>query len=433
MITNERQYKITKSEAEKFRQAIREFNPLDLVKDGIDPLIADAQRSAMQSQLDDLEKSLAEYDDLQSGEIDTLRADSLVGLGCRLIEARISARLTQKELAERLGMKAQQIQRYEQEKFKTANLVRLAEIAQALGLEVKVELTSNSRSGQSGNTEKDSLRLPFREMRARGWFDEFSAREDDEFSNDVQLAALYVKRQSHQSELRALHKQTIKIDRTYDHGCIMAWKSRILDLAHRSGPTSFGYDVSDAAFLKHLAQLSSLDDGPLRAVHALKEVGVTVVVERHLPKTYLDGAAMLLDGKHPVIGLTLRHDRLDNFWFVLFHELGHIIHHRNFGLRDGFFDDDESQSTDRFEVEADDFARNALIPDELWKASFVRLTTDESKVVDFAKRLGIHSSIVAGRIRRERDYKLFTNLVGRGSVRQLLGTGADIPGGYDDS
>src|SRR3546814_7105056 len=61
----------------------------------------------------------------------------------------------------------------------------------------------------------------------------------------------------------------------------------------------------------------------------LNSAGVRVVVERHLPKTYLDGAAMLLDGKDAIIALTLRHDRLDNFWFVLFHELGHIVRHRN--------------------------------------------------------------------------------------------------------
>ena len=61
--------------------------------------------------------------------------------------------------------------------------------------------------------------------------------------------------------------------------------------------------------------------GPVKARELLASKGVTLIIERHLPGTYLDGAAMLAENGNPVIGLTLRHDRLDNFWFVLFHEL----------------------------------------------------------------------------------------------------------------
>src|SRR3546814_16369432 len=70
---------------------------------------------------------------------------------------------------------------------------------------------------------------------------------------------------------------------------------------------------------------------------------------------------MLLDGKDAIIALTLRHDRLDNFWFVLFHELGHIVRHRNRGLEDGFFDEESAAAKIAVEEEADDFARKALI------------------------------------------------------------------------
>ena len=59
----------------------------------------------------------------------------------------------------------------------------------------------------------------------------------------------------------------------------------------------------------------------------LAHSGIPLVVEPHLPQTYLDGAAFLLPAGRPVIGLTLRYDRLDNFWFVLFHELAHVVKH----------------------------------------------------------------------------------------------------------
>src|SRR3546814_17846220 len=93
-------------------------------------------------------------------------------------------------------------------------------------------------------------------------------------------------------------------------------------------------------------------------------VGVRVVVERRLTKTYLDGAAMLLDGKDAIIALTLRHDRLDNFWFVLFHALGHIVLHRNRGLEDGFFAEESAAAKIAVEEEADEFVRHDLIPDD---------------------------------------------------------------------
>jgi HTH-type transcriptional regulator / antitoxin HigA len=141
---------------------------------------------------------------------------------------------------------------------------------------------------------------------------------------------------------------------------------------------------------------------------------------------------MLLENKYPVVGLTLRHDRLDNFWFVLLHELGHIILHRNAGLADGFFDEEKASSTKQVEVEADNFARNAFVPDELWNASLVRFTNDETQVVKFAERLKIHPSIVAGKLRRERNYTLFNSLIGRDKVRAMLSTNSVVVGGYYD-
>src|SRR3546814_18428341 len=109
---------------------------------------------------------------------------------------------------------------------------------------------------------------------------------------------------------------------------------------------------------------------------------------------------MLLDGKDAIIALTLRHDRLDNFWFVLFHELGHIVRHRNRGLEDGFFDEESAAAKIDVEEEADDFARNALIQDELWQSSFVRYANSADTISAFAKRAGQPDPIITRRIQR---------------------------------
>ena len=142
------------------------------------------------------------------------------------------------------------------------------------------------------------------------------------------------------------------------------------------------------------------------------------MTERQLSGTYLDGGAMLDEDGRPVIGLTLRYDRLDNFWFVLFHELGHVFLHLMGGTRYDFFDEDGTAAMDRLELEADRFALNSLIPEESWKGCLSRFAVTERAVRLDAERLGIDASIIAGRIRRERgNYTLLNKLVGQDNVR----------------
>ena len=136
MITNERQYRITKSEAERFRIALQEFNELELIKQGIDPIIIGAQRRGLEQQLLELETELAGYERLKSGTIKQHEPSRITEIGERLIEARIATGLSQKMLGERLGMREQQIQRYETKRYRTANLARVAEVAEALQLDI---------------------------------------------------------------------------------------------------------------------------------------------------------------------------------------------------------------------------------------------------------------------------------------------------------
>ena len=87
----------------------------------------------------------------------------------------------------------------------------------------------------------------------------------------------------------------------------------------------------------------------------------------------VDGAAFLVDDG-PVIGMTLRRDRLDNFWFTLLHEIAHVVLHYRTGLSAGFFDDDvTAKGVDELEEEANDFAGNLLLPDKVWTRSPARI------------------------------------------------------------
>ena len=122
-----------------------------------------------------------------------------------------------------------------------------------------------------------------------------------------------------------------------------------------------------------------------------------------------------------MIGLTLRHDRLDNFWFCLMHELVHVDRHFT-AAASRFYDDLDSDSArDAREEEADQLGGQALISDEEWANAPVRSVHSVDAVLDLATGLRIHPAIVAGRVRHESHrFRVFSQLLGQGQVRQLF-------------
>jgi DNA-binding XRE family transcriptional regulator len=136
VIKNERQHRITKAHAEKFRATLNELAATPRPKH-VHPKLWEAQKAGVKSQLLDLEAELHEYETLKSVGPGTLELDSLEALPKVLIQARIAAGLTQEDLAARLGVKPQQIQRYEASDYQTVSFARLSEIARLLGLRVR--------------------------------------------------------------------------------------------------------------------------------------------------------------------------------------------------------------------------------------------------------------------------------------------------------
>ena len=266
-------------------------------------------------------------------------------------------------------------------------------------------------------------KLPIREMRRRGWFD--VPRDQDELVGFQE----YFARAAGPEHVAAYHRKKSRGNRSSNEYALWAWQARILERAQERG-ASGGMPAfrKDHAWLPDLVGLTRESDGPSAATEFLAAKGVVLVMERHLPGTYLDGAAMLGAGDRPIIGLTLRHDRLDNFWFVLLHELGHVFLHLKGGEVYDFFDEDDAWSGDRIEQEADRFALDTLISVEEWKRCLSRFTLTEKAVRADADRIGVHPSILAGRIRRERNnYTVLTELVGQWHVRREFEEDADDP------
>jgi ribosome-binding protein aMBF1 (putative translation factor) len=131
MIKNERQYRITRAQAAKFESALKASPKRD--KDRTShPRLIKAQADAMRSQLESLDRQLREYQELKKGNIAPPDLEYITVVPRDLIRARIASGLSQKELAERLGMPEQQIQRYEAKEYESVSLGRISEVARIL-------------------------------------------------------------------------------------------------------------------------------------------------------------------------------------------------------------------------------------------------------------------------------------------------------------
>lgn len=135
MIKNERQYKITKSQLDKFSKAIKDLE-IKENKIGSSSLLK-LQKASLESHLNDLQREIAEYTDLKSGMIPIAELHSIDELPQTLIKARISLGLSQKELGKLIGLPEQQIQRYESTEYESASISRIKEIADALDLKTE--------------------------------------------------------------------------------------------------------------------------------------------------------------------------------------------------------------------------------------------------------------------------------------------------------
>ena len=136
MITNERQYRITKAQLKRFEE---DLAAQDARKPGtdVDARIKMVMSDALASEVDVLRGQLRHYERLRDGEITQRKITSLRELPVALIEARIAARLTQRALAKSLGLAEQQVQRWEANEYTGVNLERLQSIADALGIRIQ--------------------------------------------------------------------------------------------------------------------------------------------------------------------------------------------------------------------------------------------------------------------------------------------------------
>jgi HTH-type transcriptional regulator / antitoxin HigA len=202
---------------------------------------------------------------------------------------------------------------------------------------------------------------------------------------------------------------------------LQAWRQRVITRAVQEKQLpAWERSLVNEGFLRWLVSLSSLSDGPRLALEALEAKGIATIIEARLDRTLLDGAAMLTHDGRPVIGLTLRHNRFDNFWFTLLHELGHVMLHQSPERPDLFDSEIDREKTESIEKEADQYALDHLIAPDVWQE--LRHLRSVPTIRQAAGRLGISPAIIAGRLRREaKDYRKHPTLIGNGQLRAVFG------------
>lgn len=218
---------------------------------------------------------------------------------------------------------------------------------------------------------------------------------------------------------RSFHNRT---DEKTDRYSLLTWSARIMLLAKQLMASSYDNSRISKDFLREVAKLSQFDQGPLLAREMLLKHGIKLIVEKQLPKTKIDGGCFIDMYGNPVIGMTLRYDRLDNFWHTLLHELAHVYKHLG-TTEDVYLDDlEQDPKSDPREKESDKLAREAFVPRSIWKRSDAFVLQTQSAILDLAKQLNINPAIIAGRIRYESgNFTKFNNLIGQGEVRKLFG------------
>ncbi|MBV2182040.1 MAG: HigA family addiction module antidote protein [Castellaniella sp.] len=185
----------------------------------------------------------------------------------------------------------------------------------------------------------------------------------------------------------------------------LAWLFRVRCMAERQVLPKYSPEKLIAAVEKLKALLLSPEE--VRHVpRLLAEAGVRFVLVEPMAGSKLDGACFWLTDDKPVIGMTLRFDRIDNFWFVLRHEIEHVLRQDGRGEDGPVIDSDvgnEIETLSECERIANAAGAEFCVPGDQLSNFIVRVQPyfSEQKVLGFAQRIQVHPGLVVGQLQRK--------------------------------
>jgi HTH-type transcriptional regulator / antitoxin HigA len=392
----------------------------DLLVSGVDSSVTQLKANSEAAYVRKLESAVQQFESLKSGQIDfdLYRGPEV------LIAARIGQKITQKELAERTGQPEQQIQRYERERYRNITASNWIIICRALGLTVSISQNTNPDL-------ENRIDIPKNKVSA---ISEFLQKEDELFASKIEKIGStnaineFIKRVNRLSPNDVLFRGPINLRIGNNDARADVWSYRLRQRAQSLKTiVKQKYNPLSKEITEQIAKLTSKDDPIWSVVSFLRKCGILVVYVPPIEGSGIDGGSLVVDGV-PVVGVTGRIDRMDNFWFTLFHEIAHIELHLSTDSVDCFVDSFESEKSgvanlEQKEKQADDYARGMVMPQESWMGSIISsINVDGTEIVhEFARKLGVDPSILFGRVRYERsNYSIFNAFVGNGLVRSRL-------------
>lgn len=338
--------------------------------------------------------------------------------------------LTQKELAQQLGLKPSFINEVIKGKRPiTADLAILLEKALGISADYWMKFQSQYEIDKARIKEKNILRLknielwnvikdyvPLKYFKKLGYLTDSLAEDIQKIKeiyavNDIeQLISNFAQTKY------AFYRKSEKLE--IDEKNIFAWSSLAQYEAKNKTVDSFNPDnlnrLSEelkVIFYSNANTISKVDK-------TLDKYGIKLLLIEKPTKTPVDGFSFW-SGNNPVIALTLRHSRIDNFAFTLMHEIGHIQLHLLNNKDKSFLDIKGGKQAGKFEDEADVFAQEKLIAKDSWKTiSQVKFCNKQKQVNDelvisYAQNLGIHPAILLGRICFEKDDYAFRTSISK--------------------
>jgi len=196
---------------------------------------------------------------------------------------------------------------------------------------------------------------------------------------------------------------------------LRAWQAKVWHTADQLEVPA--YRALNESAIQELLGFVQEPEGVRLATQWVRNRGVRLVFVSHLHKCPVDGVASENGGK-PYIGMSLRYGKLDTFWFVLLHELSHILH-KHEGVQPDWLEDPLSKMQND-EKEANGDADGWLIPPDAFEAFVLRGDYSAEGIQAFARRIGRHESIVVGRLKHQGviPYSKFARI--HGDVRDMF-------------
>jgi HTH-type transcriptional regulator/antitoxin HigA len=290
-------------------------------------------------------------------------------------------------------------------------------------------LASKPDAGRSARAHLFSS-LPISEMIKRGWLDAKDPR--DISAVESSLMKFFGETSPHEIEVlpHAARKTMVNAEPTPTQ---MAWLYRVQAIAGEMLVCPFNIDGLRRA-ISDLKNLTSAPEEARKVPRILAECGVRFVVVESLSNAKIDGVCFWLNEKSPVIGLSLRFDRIDNFWFVLRHEIEHVLqgHGRSAVILDAELEGENAGTSSNIPEEermANAAASEFCIPQKHMTAFIDRKSPmfSDRDLIGFARSLGVHPGIVAGQLQfRTKRYDIFRQHLAK--VRNIVLSGAVVDG-----